>query len=93
MPFRSFHLLSGSVCFLYLIIPGTHAKKLVRHDAGFIPDIVLRVTTDNITLNCQHRLSTLINGQYPAPAIYLKPEQTAWIRVYNVADVNTTMVR
>ncbi|EXJ61590.1 hypothetical protein A1O7_02018 [Cladophialophora yegresii CBS 114405] len=64
---------------------------IVKHDASFIPDIVLRVTIDTINLSCQPRLSTLINGQYPAPPIYLKPEQTTWIRVYNDADVNTTV--
>lgn len=79
---------------LYLIsfpITFTAATKLVKHDASFTPDIILRVSIETINLNCQPRLSTLINGQYPAPPIYLTPEQTTWVRVYNDADVNTTM--
>ena len=81
---------------LYLMsaeAPFSQATKLVKHDASFIPDITLRVSMEIIQLDCQPRLSTLINGQYPAPPIYLEPEQTTWIRVYNDADVNTTMVR
>ncbi|KIX08039.1 uncharacterized protein Z518_02694 [Rhinocladiella mackenziei CBS 650.93] len=64
---------------------------LVKHDADFIPDIVLRASVETIQLNCHSRLSTLLNGSYPAPPIYLGPDQTTWIRVYNDADVNTTM--
>jgi L-ascorbate oxidase len=70
-----------------------HGARLVKHDATFIPDVVLRVSIDTIQLDCQPRLSTLINGTYPAPPIYLEPERTTWVRVYNDADVNTTMVR
>lgn len=68
------------------------STRLVKHDVQFFPDIVLRVTVDTIHLNCQQRLSTLVNGTYPGPPIYLEPEQTTWIRVYNDADVNTTIV-
>ncbi|KAL2432719.1 Multicopper oxidase aurL2 [Exophiala dermatitidis] len=63
----------------------------VQHDSNFVPDIVLRVDVATIQLNCQPRLSTLINGTYPAPPIYLEPERTTWIRVYNDAYFNTTM--
>ena len=77
---------------LLLVALPVEAKKLVKHDASFIPDVVLRVSLETIQLNCQPRLSTLINGTYPAPPIYLEPEQTTWIRVFNDADVNTTMV-
>lgn len=68
------------------------STRLVKHDVHFLPDIVLRVTVDTINLNCQQRLPTLVNGTYPGPPIYLEPEQTTWIRVYNDADVNTTIV-
>jgi hypothetical protein len=84
--------LCASIYLVFWIISCSQAKKLVKHDASFVPDVVLRVTIDTIKLNCQPRLSTLINGQYPAPPIYLKAEQTTWIRVYNDADMNTTMV-
>ncbi|KAJ9605703.1 hypothetical protein H2200_009552 [Cladophialophora chaetospira] len=87
----SLHWLSGSVFVFCLFTSCARAKGLVKHDASFIPDIILRVTIETIDLDCQPRLSTLINGQYPGPPIYLQPEQTTWIRVYNDADVNTTM--
>ncbi|OAL35377.1 hypothetical protein AYO20_05428 [Fonsecaea nubica] len=64
----------------------TVAEKLVAQDASITPDIVLRVSLATIQLNCQPRLSTVINGTYPAPPIYLEPERTTWIRVYNDAD-------
>ncbi|KAL2415496.1 Multicopper oxidase aurL2 [Exophiala dermatitidis] len=66
-------------------------RVAVQHDSNFVPDIVLRVDVATIQLNCQPRLSTLINGTYPAPPIYLEPERTTWIRVYNDAYFNTTM--
>ncbi|KIW19005.1 L-ascorbate oxidase [Exophiala spinifera] len=78
------------ICLLSLLSL-VRATRLVKHDVNFVPDIVLRVTLATITLNCQERLSTLVNGTYPGPPIYLEPEQTTWIRVYNDADVNTTM--
>ncbi|KIW88330.1 L-ascorbate oxidase [Cladophialophora bantiana CBS 173.52] len=58
----------------------------VRFPKLFTPDIVLRVSVDTVQLNCQPRLSTLVNGTYPAPPIYLEPERTTWIRVYNDAN-------
>lgn len=69
-----------------------NGAKWTTHDAGFVPDYTLRVSVEYIFLNCQMRLSTLVNGSYPGPPIYLEPEQTTWIRVYNDAEVNTTMV-
>ncbi len=75
------------------LISGADATKLVKHDASFNPDIVLRVSSENIILDSgQPRLSTLVNGSYPGPPIYLEPEKMTWIRVYNDADVNTTIV-
>ncbi|KAK5254170.1 hypothetical protein LTR40_011034, partial [Exophiala xenobiotica] len=73
------------------IIALVSSTRLVKHDVDFLPDIVVRVTVEPINLNCQQRLSTLVNGTYPGPPIYLEPEQTTWIRVYNDADVNTTI--
>lgn len=90
----SFSTRSMGACVSFLsLLSFTGATKLVKHDVNFIPDIVLHVTVDTINLDCQERVSTLVNGTYPGPPIYLEPEQTTWIRVYNDADVNTTMVR
>lgn len=60
---------------------------------AFVPDYVLRVSVGTIQQDCQPRLSTLVNGTYPGPPIYLEPDVITWIRVYNDADVNATMVR
>lgn len=69
-----------------------NAFRLVKHDESFTPDVVLRVSLATIQQNCQPRLSVIINGTYPGPTVYLEPDVTTWIRVYNDADVNTTMV-
>lgn len=65
---------------------------LVKHDETFQPDVVLRVGLATIQQDCQPRLSVVVNGTYPGPSLYLDPGVTTWIRVYNDADVNTTMV-
>lgn len=60
--------------------------------SAFVPDYVLRISVGTIQQDCQPRLSTLVNGTYPGPPIYLEPDVTTWIRVYNDADVNATIV-
>lgn len=60
--------------------------------AIFVPDHILRISVGTTQQDCQPRISTLINGSYPAPPIYLDPDVTTWIRVYNDADVNATIV-
>lgn len=70
----------------------TFATRLVKHDESFVPDVVLRLSLATINLNCQPRLSVLINGTYPGPPLYLEPDTTTWVRVYNDADVNSTIV-
>ena len=82
-------------CFLALLLYPTlsFSSGLVVHDDTFIPNTTLHITLQTIHLNCRPRLSILVNGTYPGPAIYLNPEETTWIRVYNdVEDVNFTMV-
>lgn len=67
---------------------------LVTHDETFIPDHVLRVTKQNISVACESRYSVVINGTSPGPTLRLTPGTSAWIRVYNdMADSNLTMVR
>ena len=83
-------LVGGCLCLIF--ITSVNAAKLVKHDARFVPDTILRVSVGIIQLNCQPRLSTLVNGTYPGPTIYLEPGVTTWIRVFNDANVNTTMV-
>lgn len=77
---------------LLSIITTIGAMTLVKHDETFQPDVVLRVGLATIQQDCQPRLSVVVNGTYPGPSLYLDPGVTTWIRVYNDADVNTTMV-
>ncbi|KAK5938930.1 hypothetical protein PMZ80_009122 [Knufia obscura] len=76
---------------LLSLIASISAVRLVKHDASFVPDIVLRLSLATIQQDCQQRLSVVVNGTYPGPPIYLEPEVTTWIRVYNDADVNSTI--
>lgn len=73
--------------------PGSYGPPQT-HNASFVPDHVLRMTHENVTVGCQSRASTLFNGTTPGPELRLKPGQTSWIRVYNdMADYNATVVR
>lgn len=80
------------LCFFLSFVFSISAVRLVRHDASFVPDVVLRISLATIQQDCQPRLSVLVNGSYPGPAVYLEPGVTTWIRVYNDADVNSTIV-
>lgn len=82
-------LLPGSRILLNVFI----LLQLFLSANAFVPDYVLRISVGTIQQDCQPRLSTLVNGTYPGPPIYLEPDVTTWIRVYNDADVNATMVR
>ena len=63
------------------------------HNASFIPDAVLHVTAKNASAGGIYRLTTLVNGTSPGPALYLPEKKVIWIRVYNdMPDRNTTMV-
>ncbi|KAF2674376.1 L-ascorbate oxidase [Microthyrium microscopicum] len=62
------------------------------HNASFTPDHVLRVTAQNISVNCESRYSVIINGTAPAPQLTLKQGEPVWIRVYNdIVDQNVTV--
>ena len=98
---------------LLAALPFGLAVIQVRHDDSFQPDYILRISSDNMTLACRTRPSTVVNGTswtgfailynhetlmclgtVPGPALYLKENQTTWVRVYNdLLEANTTMVR
>ncbi|KAK5738572.1 hypothetical protein LTR17_005908 [Elasticomyces elasticus] len=62
------------------------------HNASFVPDIVLRLTYENISVGCQTRTSVVINGTSPGPELRLKPGKTTWIRVHNdMTEYNATI--
>jgi FtsP/CotA-like multicopper oxidase with cupredoxin domain len=63
------------------------------HDHSFIPDHVLRITYETISIGCQTRPSVVINGSLPGPELRLRPGKTSWIRVYNdMTEFNATIV-
>ena len=65
----------------------------VVHDNSFSPDVILRVTLQNISLGGIQRLTTLVNGSIPGPELRVQENEIAWIRVYNdVKGQNLTMV-
>jgi len=66
--------------------------KPYRHDDFFTPDQVLRVTAQNISINCESRYSVVINGTSPGPPLHLVEGKPQWIRVYNdILDQNVTV--
>lgn len=68
------------------------AVELKCHGHDFTPYETLRVTTRNISMNCESRYSTLINDTLPAPELRLPAGKTSWIRVFNAAkDENVTV--
>jgi len=70
-----------------------NTTKAHTHDAGFKPDFYLSVTYQNHSVACEHRMSALINGTSPGPALRLPAGKTSWVRVCNNMDeFNTTIV-
>ncbi|KAH6981711.1 ascorbate oxidase [Ilyonectria sp. MPI-CAGE-AT-0026] len=83
-------LIFYALLFQWLILPV--APELVKHDSSVHLDHILRVTTQNIAVACQTRLSTVVNGTSPGPELRIKPGETTWIRVYNdMESQNLTM--
>ncbi|EMC95519.1 hypothetical protein BAUCODRAFT_122835 [Baudoinia panamericana UAMH 10762] len=52
----------------------------IAHNATFLPDHILHLTYENVSIGCQFRPSVLINGTPPAPGLRLRPGRTSWIR-------------
>jgi hypothetical protein len=65
------------------------------HDASFVPDRILRVTSGTHTQSCITKSGVgFVNGSSPGPEVRIMEGQTTWIRVYNdMVDQNLTMVR
>jgi hypothetical protein len=69
------------------------ASSVAVHDASWQPTYALYATAEEITVNCCQRLSVVFNGTLPGPPLYLKEEETTWVRVYNrLENHNLTMV-
>ncbi|RAH83160.1 putative multi-copper oxidase [Aspergillus japonicus CBS 114.51] len=73
----------GLLWTLLTCVSGTLAAHLTRHDESFSPDYILRVTEDTVPIACRTRYSALVNGSIPGPTLYLRENQTTWVRVYN----------
>ena len=85
MPSHSILLL-----FSLILLPCVTA---VVHDDSFMPDAILRVTSQNVSLGGIQRLTTLVNGSAPGPEVRVPENETVWIRVFNdMKDSNLTMV-
>ncbi|RHZ68409.1 hypothetical protein CDV55_101480 [Aspergillus turcosus] len=75
----------------FTILATSH--RVVKHDETFVPDLILRVTWENVSQPCvPTKPVALVNGTSPGPAIYLEEDVTTWIRVYNdMPNQNLTM--
>lgn len=85
-----------AACFLSLLLFAIHftLSDATIHGDSFVPDAVLRVTLQTISLGGIQRPTTLINGTVPGPELRLPEGGVAWIRVHNdMKDRNVTMVR
>ncbi|OKL61583.1 hypothetical protein UA08_03264 [Talaromyces atroroseus] len=72
--------------FLLASLPLATALRQVMHDSSFQPDYVLRITGETISVACRTRASAVVNETAPGPTVYLRENQTTWVRVYN--DLN-----
>jgi hypothetical protein len=85
-------LLSG-LFLLFCLICDSLQYTLQVHDASFVPDEILRVSTANVTNGCVERQSAMVNNSVPAPELRFKAGTVVWIRVWNdMQDANLTMV-
>ena len=88
-----------SICFAFCLSISSRANAqsknctLTTHDASFIPDVVLRVTSQQMNIGGNIQSFPVVNGTYPGPTVDLTGGQRTWIRVYNdLQGENLTMV-
>ncbi|KAI9708348.1 MAG: hypothetical protein M1820_004052 [Bogoriella megaspora] len=74
------------------IVNAASSCTLTTHDESFVPDIILRVSTKELTIAGNTSTFPVVNGTYPGPPIELPAGQTTWIRVWNdMQGENVTM--
>jgi L-ascorbate oxidase len=79
--------------FLTICLSLVSALEAHVHDASFIPDAVLRISAETVSVGGIQRHSVLINGSIPGPELRFPEGKVIWIRAYNdMADQNVTMV-
>ena len=82
------------ISLILLLLPSLCLAAVSTHDSSFIPDQILRVTAQNVTMNCESRYSVVVNGTVPGPEVRITEGKVSWIRVYNdMTDHNLTIVR
>ncbi|KAB8337293.1 hypothetical protein FH972_021594 [Carpinus fangiana] len=80
------------VACLAVFISLAHAARPTIHDDSFQPNVVLRISSINVSIACTTRLSTVVNDTSPGPAVVIPAGQTTWIRVFNdQTDQNATV--
>ena len=52
-------------------------RRLQCHDSSSVPDHVLRLSHETISIGCQTRPSVVINGTVPGPEVRLVPGKTS----------------
>ena len=78
---------------LLLFLPLLALAAITVHDSAFVPDRILRVTAQNVSMDCDSRYSVVVNGTVPGPVVRIPEGKVSWIRVYNdMTDQNLTMV-
>ena len=98
----SVHAASTTPSAMYLFVSSIFAlfshvaqasPSVKLHDSSFVPDRVLSITYQDVPLNCESRLSTVVNGSVPGPVLRIPEGKRTWIRVYNdMPEQNLTMV-
>lgn len=89
---RIFQVLVPAITALAVGLVGV--ASAVPHDDSFVPDAVLRITSEERNQSCVPTKDILVvNGTSPGPTLRFTEGETVWIRVYNdVAHENLTMV-
>lgn len=63
------------------------------HGDSFVPDAILHISAQSISIGGIQRYTTLVNGSVPGPELRVPEGKVVWIRVYNdMTDRNTTIV-
>lgn len=77
---------------LFALVSLVRTASLHVHDETFVPDVILRISSLELETACTTRLSTVVNGTSPGPAVVIPAGRTTWIRVYNDQDTQNATV-
>ena len=78
---------------ILLCLPWLAFADMKVHGSSFVPDRILHITAQNVSMNCESRYSVVANGTSPGPVVRIPEGEVSWIRVYNdIPDQNLTIV-